>query len=151
MKSASSKFTSSWVTAGYYYFDIDYPAAELFSLLKRLCDTYKAIFKKKIRRVLSIEIDSIGLTFGLEMGRLIRFEINEKQEYIGRPINVAARLQSAIKNGDSNPEGKILMSKRAYDHVRGEVSDLYKAQTVTRKLSNVAGGESYRAIKLMLY
>lgn len=131
-------------------FDFNFPPEELFSLLKRLCDKYDSAFKRRIRRVLTTEIDSIGITFGLDMGRLIHFVMNEVEEYIGRYLNVAARLQGAIKDGDATPAGKVLMSKPFYDHVRAAISKDYKTYTVKRTLRNVAGGERYRPIKLIL-
>ena len=42
-------------------FDIDYPPAELFFLLRRLCDMYKAVFKKRIRQVLWVNKYSLGV------------------------------------------------------------------------------------------
>ncbi len=131
-------------------FDIDFPPADLFELLKRLCEKYDAIYKRRIRNVLSIKVN-IGLTFGLEKGTLIHFVVNHQKEYIGRAINVAARLQGATKDGDSNPEGKVLMSKAAYHSVRAEISQQYRASTVVRTLRNIAGGEEYHAIKLSLF
>lgn len=132
-------------------FDIDFPPAELFALLKRLCEKYDAVFKKRIRNVLSIHVNNIGLSFGLEKGKLIHFVINHNTEYIGRAINIASRLQGATKDGDPTPEGKVLMSKSVYEHVRREISPDYKVRGVTRTLRNVAGGEKYRAIKLALF
>lgn len=132
-------------------FDIDFPPMELFSFMKRLCEKFRIAFKRRVRPVLTTEIDNIGVTFGLDMGTLIRFVMNEQDEYIGRPINLAARLQGAIRDGDSNPEGKVLMSKPVFDHVRKNISGEYKVRSVKRTLRNVAGGERYRPIKLMLF
>jgi class 3 adenylate cyclase len=103
-----------------------------------------------IKGVLSIKPDSIGLTFGLEQGTLVRFEINENTEYIGRAINVAARLQGAVKQNEKNPEGVVLMSMNVFDKVKRQAPNKYGTRRVTINLNNVAGGESYIAMQLNL-
>lgn len=132
-------------------FDDDFPPRELFSLMKCLCKQYDRAFKKRIKGVLSTEIDNIGITFGLDMGSLIRIVMNRQSEYIGRSINMAARLQGAIKDKDSKPQGKVLMTKLVYDFVKRDISKDYKnVYSVKRKLRNISGGEKYHAVKLEL-
>ena len=132
-------------------FDIDFPPKELFSFLKRLCDRYKSTYKKKIRGILSTTIDNIGITFGLDKGRLMRVVMDSHPEYIGRPLKIATRLQGAIKDKDLEPQGKVLMSKIVYDDVKRIISKDYKVCPVKRNLRNISGGDRYPAIKLMLY
>ena len=132
-------------------FDKDFSPADLFDLLKRLSEVYGHAFIRHIKGVLSVKIHSIGLTFGLELGTLIRFEINENTEYLGRAINVAARLQAAVKHDTLNPEGQVLMSMRVYDKMKREIRNAYRIRRVTRNLNNVAGGESYIAMKIDLF
>src|SRR5882672_2015064 len=57
-------------------FDIDFPPAELFALLNRLCIEYNTEFKREIRGVLSTEVDPIGINFGFEKGHLMQMEMN---------------------------------------------------------------------------
>ena len=132
-------------------FDIDFPPKELFSFLKRLCDRYNSSYKKKIRGILSTTIDNMGITFGLDKGSLIRVVMDGRPEYIGRPLNIATRFQGAIKDNDSEPQGKVLMSKIVYDDVKRIISKDYKVYSVKRNLRNISGGDRYPAIKLMLY
>ena len=132
-------------------FNNDFPPKELFSFLNRLCNKYNDIYKRYIRPILSTTINNVGITFGLEKGGLIPIGMCKQSEYIGRPLNIAARLQNAIKDKDSRPQGKVLMSKKVYDEVRrGGISRNYKVYSVTRKLRNISGGERYPAIKLIL-
>ncbi len=133
-------------------FDLDYPPAYMFSLLKRLCEKYESLFKQTIRPVLSAPMGTIGITFGLDMGRLIRFIMNRQNEYIGRSINVAVRLQGAIKDQDPKPQGKILVSKPAYDRLR-QVHHDYPNWTVKRSLRNISGNNNSinKLVKLQLY
>jgi class 3 adenylate cyclase len=131
-------------------FPLDFPKAEFFLFLQRLCDRYEAVFKKRVRPVLSTRIDNPGITFGLDRGRLISVVMDGHTEYLGRPLNVASRLQAAIRDKDLNPQGKILMSKPVYEQLRRHVPKANKIYSVKRKLKNISGGEDYRCIKLHL-
>jgi len=128
-------------------FNTDFSPRELFSFLERLCNKYAIAYNKRIGKILPTQIDNIGITFGLEMGNLIRFVMFGRTEYIGRPLNIAARLQGAIRDKDPNPQGKMLMSKLVYSKVRRYIPKDYKVWKVTRELRNVFGGEKYHAIK----
>lgn len=108
-------------------------------------------FIKHIKGVLSTEIDNIGITFGLDKGSLIEVILDGKRECIGRPLNIASRLQGAIKDNDSHPQSKVLMSKKVYDSARNDISKDYLIYSVKRKLRNISGGDRYCAIKLSLY
>jgi len=78
--------------------------------------------------------------------------MNEEVEYIGRPLNLAARLQGAIGGKDDDaPQNKVLMAKGIYDDLKANISDSYRISKVKRTLKNVAGGESLEYIKLSLY
>jgi len=128
-------------------FNADLSPKELFSFLDRLRDKYAVAYNERIGKILSTRIDKIGITFGLEMGNLIRFIMFERPEYIGRPLILAGRLQGAIKDNDPNPQGKLLMSKSVYKKVRRYIPKDHKVWKVTRNLRNVVGGENYDAIK----
>ena len=39
----------------------------------------------------------VGMSFGAAKGRVVRLKMFERTEYVGRPINLACRLQGAIK------------------------------------------------------
>ncbi len=68
-----------------------------------------------------------------------------KDEYIGRPLNVAARLQGAIKDKDKHPQGKVLLSKTAYVRMQAELKGQFPVDDVTRTLRNISGGANYHA------
>jgi class 3 adenylate cyclase len=133
------------------FFPKTFPPTELFSFMKRLCDTYLAVFKSRIRPVASKSFDN-GITFGLAEGSVVGFQMNLQDEYFGWPINLAARLQGAIGGKDDPaPQNKVLMTKSAYHDLRGEISRVYRIATVQRTLKNISGGESGKYIKLSLY
>ena len=54
-------------------FNTDLSPKELFSFVDRLEDKYAVAYNERIGKILSTRIDKIGITFGLEMGNLIRF------------------------------------------------------------------------------
>lgn len=53
--------------------------------------------QENINGLLSRRPKPMGLTFGIDSGDLIKLEMNGQIEYVGRPLNVAARLQGAAK------------------------------------------------------
>ena len=128
-------------------FNTDLSPKELFSFVDRLENKYAVAYNERIGKILSTRIDKIGITFGLEMGKLIRFVLFERPEYVGRPLIIAARLQGAIKDKDPNPQGKLLMSKSVYNRVGRYIPKDHRVWKVTRNLKNVVGGEKYDAIK----
>jgi len=93
----------------------------------------------------------IGITFGLDKGTLVRIVMNETMEYMGRPLNLAARLQSAIKDNDQTPGGKVLMSKNVFAGMRKALKPIYRVETARRKLRNISGADEYVCKKLWLF
>ncbi|MDO8546077.1 MAG: hypothetical protein Q7R68_01830 [Nitrospirales bacterium] len=132
-------------------FDEDFSSVKLFGLFTRLCKEYDSLYKRYIKPVLSTVVEPVGITFGLDRGTLMKVMMDGTTEYIGRPLNVAARLQGAIKDKDQNPHGKVLMSKNAYADIRDAIKDRYHVIEVPRELRNIAGGDNYRAKKLCLF
>jgi class 3 adenylate cyclase len=94
----------------------------------------------------------LGLTFGIDEGMLIHFKMMKRTEYVGRALNVAARLQSAIKDKDKKPSYKCLLSYPAFVSLALPRSERakYKVKQVTRTLRNIQGGDEYRCVKLSL-
>ncbi|MCB2007245.1 MAG: hypothetical protein KDH93_19670, partial [Rhodoferax sp.] len=97
-----------------------------------------------IAGVLSSIPSHLGLTFGVDEGSLVRMVMNSRREYVGRAINVAARLQSATKNMGEPAPGLMLISNNAF--VRLKIK--YKHDRVNCDLPNVAGGSNYSARKI---
>lgn len=80
--------------------------------------------------------------------------MNQQKEYIGRPLNVAARLQGSIKDKDDKPQYKALVSNNVFNNFhheeRAEIRDKYKVVRATRALRNISGGEKYLCQKITL-
>ena len=125
----------------------------LFRSWHRFSDAYRASFEKRLRCVLSAEVEA-GLAFGVDKVGLsnhtmISLILHKKTEYVGMPLNMAARLQGAIKDNDK-AEGRVLMSASAYKHLKyGIPRDKYRIVKVKRDLRNVLPTQN--PIKLYLY
>lgn len=128
-------------------FDHDVNGTKLLPFLRRLCKTYKQIYREKVLPVLETPLDMEGLTMGMDRGKLIKIRMNNRDEYVGRPINVACRLQGAIKDRDSRPANKLLMTKHLYGAIKDDVT-AWRFTEVTRSLRNIAGGRKLHCIKL---
>ncbi len=140
------KFTGDgWILL----FPEDIPGRDLMRFLTDLSISFKHKWSSNIISLLETPPVIMGITFGIDGGQLIKIVMMEKQEYIGRPLNIACRLQNAIKDNDSHPEYKILVSKHVYKkYLKG--LDQYYPRRATRNLRNIRGGNKYQCIKLRL-
>jgi hypothetical protein len=140
------KFTGDgWILL----FDFDSPGDVLIDFLQDLCRQFRMRYKKKVETYLEIPPVISGITFGIDRGSLIKFTMNQQTEYVGRAINVACRLQGAIKDRDESPQYKALITKPLYQNIRNSLSNL-KLYKVKRKLRNIAGEEEVHCIKVSL-
>jgi len=57
-----------------------------------------------------------------------------QREYVGRALNVACRLQAAIKDNDNSPAYKALVSKAAFNDYFTSVPKRVKVWKVKRTL-----------------
>jgi class 3 adenylate cyclase len=123
---------------------------DLLGLLSRLCAKYQKFFEIRIEKILSSKIQT-GLTFGIESGPLVEIRMNESDEYFGRALNVAARLQGAARTLDS-PQGKLLLSRNAFDKLRLlGLKKTFPATSVRVDLRNLFDGDSYSAKVIVLH
>ncbi len=129
--------------------DYDCSGEELFDFLKKLSGIFERNIIRLANNLLETTPDILGLTFGIDRGTLIRFVMAEKTEYVGRAINVACRLQGAIKDKDKKPQYKVLMTKNVYKHIKGEIGN-YQHKNVTRKLHNIAGNKAFNCVKISI-
>lgn len=132
--------------------DDDISGSELLLLLQELCKKYSSLFNKIIEPYLENKIDKAGMSFGADVGTLVRTQMQGKTEYIGRPLNVAARLQSAIKDKDGKPNNKLIMTNNLFSALTvDEGRELgFVITDVTRKLRNISEGNSFRCKKISL-
>jgi len=130
-------------------FEYDLNGKLLLNFLESFCKFFKNTFDNKIMPVLESPPEVIGVTFGMERGNLIKIIMNQRSEYIGRAINVACRLQTAIKDNDKHPEYKILMTKQLYNQIKKDIPKKSFVE-VKRNLRNIAGGNKFLCMKKTL-
>jgi hypothetical protein len=140
------KFTGDgWILL----FDPDYPSNNLISFLEEFCRNFEFRYRKKVENALDTPPMISGMTFGIDRGSLIRFIMNNQREYVGRAINVACRLQGAIKDKDKKPQYKALITRHLYQDIRHSLAHL-RVVKVLRKLRNIGDGEEVHCIKITL-
>jgi len=128
-------------------FNHDIDGGKLLPFIQELCNTFKSLYEQKIHPVLETPPEIVGLTIGMDRGRLIKIRMNHRDEYMGRPLNVACRLQSAIKDRDNNPANKMLMTKHLYNAIRQDTAE-WRFTEVERTLRNIAGSKRISCMKL---
>jgi hypothetical protein len=122
----------------------------ILNYLGRLCKIYNARFKQIVKKHLEQVPDIEGITFGIEKGSLIYTILNSKGEWFGRAINIACRLQGAVKDNDDSPQYKALISNQVYNNYFKSALSIgkYEPVTATRKLRNIRGGNNYNCHKI---
>lgn len=102
-----------------------------------------AMREENIYDKLSRRPNPMGLTFGIDSGDLIKLEMNEQTEYVGRPLNVAARLQGAAKKYSQANGVSGLISRSALAQLSGKPPGptIVKLEPVTVLLKNISGGQ----------
>jgi len=123
----------------------------LLEFCRELADKYERSFKSRIRPRLQSKDYEVGLSFGADRGTLIRIIMNGQAEYIGRPLNVAARLQGAIRGKDVSPAGTLLISNAAYIDLGLGRSKRHGATEVSRTLKNVSFGQDCQVRRIVVF
>ena len=91
----------------------------------------------------------VGATLGVERGNLIRMTMNEHDEYVGRALNIACRLQNAAK--EKEPHSccyKALVSATLYNEVLAQLNLPYKVESATSSLRNILSGSGFSCRKI---
>jgi len=129
------------------------PATQL-AFLASLCDFYEEKFVEQIDEQLQTEIGLRGLTFGLDSGDIYPVDLQGTREYIGSPLNIASRLQSAIRNPQDptdNPANQLLMPRPLFnDRYRDAIGKQYAASTVKRTLRNIRNDSTMYCTRIHL-
>ena len=123
-------------------FEPDVHSGALFEFLKGLTSFVMFQFVT-VHRLLHKYPEPTGLTFGIDTGELIRLEMNEQNEYLGRAINVAARLQDAAKRFASPAMSNVaLFSKVSFNSLH-PYDPYIVATNQTVELRNISGGDQF--------
>lgn len=140
------KFTGDgWIIL----FDEPYSGKLIFDLLSGIYQEFDAIYTNSVYVSLDIPPEIYGLTFGIDEGPLIQMEMQDKNEYIGRPINVACRLQGVIDEIDIKGGFRVFMSHRLFHLLKDDLSE-YDPEAIERPLRNISGGADFRCFRLAI-
>ena len=131
-------------------FDPRHDGLGIFEFLEALSEEFLSLYRQHIKNVLTISIPVVGITAGMDIGSCIRFVMNEQPEYTGRPLNVAARLQSTVGQRGGKPSNKTLVSNNLYAtfNDKKKIQRKYRVWRVRRVLKNISGGEDYCCMKV---
>jgi hypothetical protein len=140
------KFTGDgWILI----FPSDTDGNALAAFLIRLCTHYESEYREKLFPFLAHPPSVSGLTFGIDMGQVENLTIYNQREYLGRVINIACRLQGAVKDKRGNPAYKALVSNAVFAEYFN-VADFPRVLRVNRTLRNIDHGEAYQCCKIEL-
>jgi len=140
------KFTGDgWILL----FPEDTDGKTLLKFLKDLCLFFKKELRKEVLQYLDSRPKVTGLKFGLETGTLGAMKMYGRREYVGRALNVACRLQSAIRDKGGSPANKALVSNSVFNDYFAPATG-FRVFKVTRTLRNIQGGMRSRCRKIEL-
>lgn len=122
------------------------PDGDLLSFAKEFSEVLSDKIQKLVDDYLEEPPKILGVTFGVDRGTLIKLNIMGKEEYIGWPINVAARLEKA-RNGDKTPQYKMLITKSMYKILKKYIINC-PIKYVTRKLKNISQNKEFRCVSV---
>jgi DNA-binding CsgD family transcriptional regulator len=104
----------------------------VFSYVQELSESMKVVLHEFIGNNIDIELPKKGLTFGLAFGSIHKVEkVFEINEYFGRPINLASRLQSSAEESDT-----MIVQKEVFSMVKSPIIRNMCIET-TRTLKNI--------------
>lgn len=124
----------------------------LIQSMYSLCDMINAELARHIIPSLSSIPAVLGAALGVEQGNLVRMMMNEQKEYVGRALNVACRLQSAVKDKESHPTDqlkvgascyKAFVSTHLFNERLGNLNMPYKVESTTSTLRNILRGSGF--------
>jgi len=116
-----------------------------------LCYRIYEIVINRVRNLIeefsNIEPKRTGITIGIDYGRLHQINIGGQEEFVGKSINTAARLQASLK--EKEHENKLLISKVVKNAICGPYkSNLYKA--TSRQMRNLYGESRFYCYEIDL-
>jgi class 3 adenylate cyclase len=97
----------------------------------------------RVHRLLQKYPEPTGLTFGIDTGELIRLEMNDQIEYLGRAINVAARLQAEAKRFAGSAMSNVALFSKASFNSLQPYDPYVGARNETVELRNISGGKQF--------
>ena len=129
-------------------FNKPYSAENIVNFLMGINQRFEEHYNTKIFPKLDIPLDISGLTFGVDEGQLIQLTMQERIEYIGRPINIACRLQGSINEIDIKGGFRVFMSHRLFNTL--EAASFSYHDVTERPLRNISDGGNFRCYRISI-
>jgi len=140
------KFTGDgWILL----FPAETPGPGLLAVLEGVCTFFADRFPRSVLSYLPHRPKSIGLTFGIDKGELIAMKMFKQPEYVGRAINIACRLQSAVGAKGRPPAYNALVTNRVFNEYFADLK-LVRVDRVKRILRNINNGSTFRCRRISL-
>jgi len=114
----------------------------LWNMLTGLSLFYRATSEAHLLPRLNTRPTINGLTFGIEMGPIAKMTIFQQTEYVGRPITIACRLQSAVSSLAENPSYKALVSATVFAEYFSTLANV-RGSNKTVPLRNIRDGRDF--------
>jgi class 3 adenylate cyclase len=130
-------------------FKSDYDGSKILNFIFELSDKFEKEFNTSIYPYLESPPDIFGLTFGMDSGPLVSIEMMERQEYVGRAINVSCRLQGIIEETDILTGYRVIISNHLF-HLMGEGLHGYHPELIRRRLKNIIRGNDFQCYRLSI-
>lgn len=127
-----------------------YSQSDVMLLIISLNEMFDKHYKEKVFPFLDSPPSVSGLTFGVDEGQLIKVTMQEKTEYVGRPINIASRLQAAISQVDIKSGYNVFMSHRLFNSLGCSESLKEVSEATERSLKNVSDGGMFRLYRISI-
>jgi hypothetical protein len=140
------KFTGDgWILL----FPADTDGIALSIFLMDLCQFYAKVYRKILKPYLANLPPVAGLTFGIDKGPIEHLIMYGQSEYVGRTINIACRLQGAVKDKGGTPAYKALVSNAVHAEYfkKAAFPKVFRARRVLR---NINRGDTYHCRKIEL-
>jgi class 3 adenylate cyclase len=124
---------------------------DLFECLNQIKNCYLYDYQEEVEPLLQVNPNPIGLTFGIDSGFLIKLEMNEQTEYLGRAINVAARLQGQAKGLSKDGYSNFaLISKACFNSLMPEETE-FRTSEKQVELKNITGGDRFQCFAVEVH
>lgn len=112
---------------------------QMVGFLDEISANFDMSYGGLVEDVLQRQPPSVGLTFGVDSGDLIKLTMNNQTEYIGRAINVAARLQGFAKELKPYEHYQAVFSKPSFNQMTPTHTHNLKVREVKTNLKNIGG------------
>ena len=119
----------------------------LLDFMRGLCEMVNAELGRHIIPSLGSVPSALGVMIGLDKASLVKMT-NDREEYVGRGLNIACRLQNTVKTKEPAGGYKALVPAHLYNESLVPLCMPYKVEPVTCSLRNILSGSGYACQKI---